>query len=196
MLRLLFCIPKGNTFLRCLTFSLIKKICNWGKTDHKNKYQCFCSPSLIFARLQVFYTFLYIFSHIETTETESKCKGAMLTLSCQTTWDIVLEIAQKPSFTLLSSQYLLYLPGKHQVSLVYVSQGAGEQPVVPSWDAVGWCFGLTVTDAFPCLWDDSMVKNWAFRSLSLLSFLSRYLLWAQMTFTMSMQECFCYSLDC
>lgn len=110
-----------------LTFALIKKaICIWGKTDHKNKYQCFCSPSPIFAHLQVLYTFLYVFSHTETTEAEPKCKGAMLAISCPTTWDIVLETAQKPSFTLLSSQYLLHLPGKYQVSFAYVSQGAGE----------------------------------------------------------------------
>lgn len=77
---------------------------------------------------------LYFFACIQpqTIEAEPKCKEAMLAINCQTKWEIVLETAQKPSFTLLSSQYLLNLPGKYQVSFAYVSQSAGEQPVVPN----------------------------------------------------------------
>lgn len=74
-----------------------------------------------------------MYSYTESTEAESKSKGAMLPFSCQTTWGMeTLERTQKPSFTLLSSQYMLYLPGKDQVSVAYVSQGTAEQPVVPN----------------------------------------------------------------
>lgn len=169
----------------------------WGKTDYKNKYQCFRSAPRIFAHLQVLHTFLHVFSDAETTEAETKCKPAMLAISCQTTQDIVLETAKKPSFTLLaylticcvcleSTKFLLLKFLRVLVSILWC-------PIELKCNCV---FVYAVTDVFLCLWDDHINRNGAFCSLSLLSFLSRYFLCAQIALTMSVQECFCYSLDC
>lgn len=118
MLRLQFCTPKGNNFF----LNKIKNTCFsqksyiWGKTNYKNKYQCICSAPRIFSHLQVFCTFLHVSSHTETTEAETKHKPATLAIRCQTTQDIVLETAKKPSFTLLAYLSICCLPGKYQVS--------------------------------------------------------------------------------
>lgn len=78
-----------------------------------------------FAHLQVFHTFLHVFSDTETTKPETKRKSGTLAVNCQTTRDIALETAKKHLLPAHLFEHLLCLPGQYQGSFTEVPQGAG-----------------------------------------------------------------------